>query len=245
MAKVTTERPRSGGKDRLKGENRKFQKEPWDEKPKRESIRKKYRVAGVDKEFTDVLGPLYGYLLKQVDRPWNDVWSEICSHLPANSVQGSHIRDHVFDFVELDVQMIDGVPHHTEGYKFYSWRQFLLYVHPETGILSKISNKGRLSKISKRKPVYNIVYRKDKTYVKHDDIWYLVKFTQVPLFQKYQIQKDGKWIWIYDYKNKFLCQLQKRYIKYDDAMSLYGKQIVCTNKQQISSSEIRKQELRR
>jgi hypothetical protein len=81
------------------------------------------------KNFTDLISPLQRYLHKQIGRPWNDVWSEICQTIPNGGVSLSHARDHIFDFVDLHNNGIQG------GYQMY-------YVNPD-GILVAHSAKPR------------------------------------------------------------------------------------------------------
>ena len=101
MNKVVIERTRYGGKGgsrktydkaSLPREKRSFKGVDVDLRPKRESMRKKHRVNGDAKEFSDLLGPLEGYLFSKVGEPWNDVWSDICSVLKGNSLQADHIK---------------------------------------------------------------------------------------------------------------------------------------------------------
>jgi len=63
-----------------KGEKRAWQRHADDELPKREQIGAKWDNHRGGKQFTDVLGPLYRYLLKQVGRPWDKVYSEIAQN---------------------------------------------------------------------------------------------------------------------------------------------------------------------
>jgi hypothetical protein len=111
MKKVVTERYRDGGGIKQpKGEKRRLQKEGLD-CDKRQKLRLRWKLAQCSKEFTDVLGPLYGYLIKQIGRPWNDVYSEVVANLPKGTVTNDHIYTHLWQFVEKDVQMIDGRPY--------------------------------------------------------------------------------------------------------------------------------------
>lgn len=118
MNKVVIERPRYGGnggsrktyeKASLPREKRVFKGVDVDLRPKRESMRKKHRVNGDAKEFSDLLGPLEGYLRSKVGERWDDVWSDICKVLKGNSLQAAHIKGHV-------KQMVGGIPHSGETY---------------------------------------------------------------------------------------------------------------------------------
>lgn len=63
--------------------------EDW---PTYEGMRRRYRDY---KGFGDRLRPLWRYLDKQVGRLWVDVWSDICAHADARSIDGYHLRTHV------------------------------------------------------------------------------------------------------------------------------------------------------
>jgi len=122
MKKVVTERPRWGS-DHKNRDNLKIRKNIIVIEEDGEisdtttpggkfSTRAKYYER---KSFSDLLGPLKSYLKSQVDRPWDIVWSEISQNLPASGVLNIHIRDHIEDFVTLDVEKIDGVFFNTDG----------------------------------------------------------------------------------------------------------------------------------
>lgn len=51
------------------------------------------------KEFTDVLGPLRRWVGKQVGRPWNKVYSEICQVIDKRKVTHAHVLDHLYNWV--------------------------------------------------------------------------------------------------------------------------------------------------
>jgi len=142
MGKVVTEHPRSGqgydpGVVRRKP-NRGRVGEDYEQYSCHEGMRRPWLQGyGELKGFSDVLGPLWGYLRKSVGRPWNDVWSEMCAHLDLRSVQGFHIKSHVFSHyqgVALHVRMVRGTPYvpHSHG----RWEPYSgLYVDPGTGLL--------------------------------------------------------------------------------------------------------------
>jgi hypothetical protein len=95
------------------------------------------------KQFGEHLGPLYRYLRKQVDRPWNKVYGELCAGLDRRNVVQNHLFQHIDNRVALETTLLDG-----EVF-VRSWRGlmrvadsgFTMYVHPRTGIL--LLNRGR------------------------------------------------------------------------------------------------------
>jgi hypothetical protein len=62
----------------------------------------------------DRLAPLHRWLAKQVGRPWDDVYSEICQVADARSLRGYHLRQHVRDYVDAT------------GGDAWSWARFVV-----------------------------------------------------------------------------------------------------------------------
>ena len=87
-----------------------------------------------DKEFRDHLAPLKRLLRKNVGRPWDKVYSEICEFADRRSVQGFHLLDHVDYFVERNC-WIEGRKVMSVGRWGGAGEVKGLYVHPKTGIL--------------------------------------------------------------------------------------------------------------
>lgn len=252
MAKVVTERPRSGPRVKApKGEHR---RRDWEERhgcePYSEKIGRKWH-SWEGKNFTDVLGPLYGYLLKQVGRPWDKVYSEICRHLPADSVQGSHIRDHVFQFVELHVKMIDGKPYNSEGtYPIHHYNRgypFGLYVNPVTGLLCKL----KAEPLPRRKrtfagvPVPGVT---DRQYHKIEGVWYELTLKSVASPEPeinsriYYTRQNIRWS-----SSRYELHSDvgyKKELSYSERYELYGGDFVATAKRQLNSKEIKRAGLR-
>ena len=86
------------------------------------------------KHFDDLLGPLRKWLHKQVNRPWDKVYSELVAGIDRRSTVGQHLIDHVMWEVAVNVHWDD------QGRlieREYGWREFRrgLFVHPRTGIL--------------------------------------------------------------------------------------------------------------
>ncbi len=91
MAKVIVTRPRVGG-----GWSRERKIPAPEEQPIRESMRARWTSR---KHLNETLAPLRRYLRKQIGRPWNAVYAEICANLSVTSAVQQHVRDHLDDFV--------------------------------------------------------------------------------------------------------------------------------------------------
>lgn len=99
------------------------------------------------KESTDVLRPLHGYLLKNVGRPWDAVWSEMCSILRSGGVGVSHILEaHVNVYDNCFRGIGNGRYYYYDGDAFWGTRiggnslspvRDGFYVDPTTRLLCK------------------------------------------------------------------------------------------------------------
>jgi len=133
---ITPPRYKGWGTNRSKG--REAQRDPED-LPAKESMRKKHIVGWGGKEFSDFLTPLCRFLEKNVGRPWNKVYSEICEHADARSIDGWHLRQHV----SLEVRQNVTAGEDNKIYGMYYYYQPLelnhdtLYVCPKTGLLKR------------------------------------------------------------------------------------------------------------
>jgi hypothetical protein len=120
-----------------------------DDAPAREGIKACWGSG--TKLLNEHLGPLRRYLDKQVGRPWDTVFSEICRHINRNSAVQDHVRDHVEDYVATHVILIDGVPcdgsrSRTYGRPLSKLRYRPWYVCPRTGLLRRVEVVGRKPK---------------------------------------------------------------------------------------------------
>lgn len=106
-----------------------------------EGMTKRHAVANNQKQFGEHLNPLYGVVRKNVGRPWDDVYSELCEVFDMRSVVNAHILQHLWQKVERYTFIKDGVVMVRELYRngahpledaFCEY-----YIHPVTGILSK------------------------------------------------------------------------------------------------------------
>lgn len=135
MDKVIVERPRGGW--RVQGDGRK-----WRNSKYRGSHLGMKRGHAHPKWLSENLAPLKRWLHKQVHRPWDKVYAELCSGIDRRSTVQAHIFEHIDGFVECRAELRDGqvwVPAER-------WRSRLrtllseaahveLFVHPVTGIL--------------------------------------------------------------------------------------------------------------
>jgi hypothetical protein len=191
MAKVIVERPRRGSRWRFTPKGSRKRARLGDEGlPKREGMKRPWR--SWTKDLNEHLGPLRRYLESQVGRPWNKVYSEICTHINRNSAVQDHVRDHVDDYVERNVLLIDGVPCAATG-RFYGeplakhrWNRW--YVCPRTGLLRRVERRAekQRSKAAPR-PV-----RVDDAHVclRMDGGWRLVTVQKLPLDPTLSLDRD-------------------------------------------------------
>lgn len=106
MNKLLCERPRYG-EDYSKFGNKNTLLEDL---PTKESMRKPYGGRyGRGKQLNDYLAPLRRFLESKVGSLWDDVYSEIRANINPNSTVQQHVLEHIFGYVEINVQYIDGV----------------------------------------------------------------------------------------------------------------------------------------
>ncbi len=143
--RVVTERPRQGSRNR----NRKthfrvhdvdacFQ-DALDSMPHSEKMVRYFRGPKGDgyKDFSDVLGPIKGFLFKRVGDKWDDIYSEIRQALPANSPEPvRHIYEvHIKGQVEQNcISDVNGRIWESDGRRIVD----RFYVHPATRTLEYI-----------------------------------------------------------------------------------------------------------
>jgi hypothetical protein len=135
MHKVVVERERGGKRGNRKwGMRIAFVPDgDYDEQPKFVSSARRRQYGYNYKWFTDVLGPLEGFLRSNLGRPWDKVFSELRQGLDVRKVTGRHIFDHLKFMVETDCRIaadrkVYARPRGREVTGFY--------VHPRSGLLS-------------------------------------------------------------------------------------------------------------
>ena len=205
MGKVITERERAGGQRSRAGRDGgsvpwRGHEDSYDDQPKRGKISPVGRHGWHTKEFTDVLPPIYGFLRKQIGRPWDKIYSELCKHLDKRKLTHAHVFTHVFQFVGLHVRRCtDGIYRETGGIygRLNDQGEYVesgpspeLYVHPRTGLLRKNKKEGRHARKARleREKTYNqLRFTDGREWRKIDGIWYdyrLVPFNSNDHFPK-------------------------------------------------------------
>jgi hypothetical protein len=187
MAKVIVERPRikSRAWKKPKGYQRRMRQYGDDGPPVREGMKSCWE--GGTKELNEHLGPLRRYLDKQVGRPWDKVFSEICAHIDRNSAVQDHVRDHVEDYVATHVILTDGVPcNGMGGYGYgkplHQFRHRPWYVCPRTGLLRrvKVASRKRPRRPKQESPPNYIPVSETLQCRFIDGAWHLVILSPLP-----------------------------------------------------------------
>ena len=139
--------------------------------------------AAYDKSFTDVLGPIDGYLRKQVGRKWDDVYSELSKALGQGTWPIRHILEQHIDVETNTYRARDGGVYADakHGYNYrvdrseagHFWRRPDFYVEPETGVLRE-SKKG--APAPKKKTIRKLDAGNGKWYAQIKGVWYLGSF---------------------------------------------------------------------
>jgi hypothetical protein len=196
MGKIITERERGGSSAKSLKTGVVV---PWrgheadyDDQPKRAKISARSQYGYNHKEFTDVLSPLMGFIRKQVGRPWNKVYSEMCKILDKGKVTHKHVLDHVFNWVGRTViHCKDGIyrePDQVSGFfdDQGKWqitsRAPDFYVHPKTGILkrNKVETKAiRKARYAKPKK-FDMIDFGNYEYRRIGAIWFRFEYLPCP-----------------------------------------------------------------
>lgn len=180
------ERPRSGRRISLKkvtGFKKQLYKITQD--AIQDGLLNPYLIKPINKSkyLSDHLGPLRRFLRSKVGQPWNEVYSQLCQRLDPSTMAGKHVIDHVWDYVERHVEIIDGGVYRKpyRGYRrqLDAYHRDRFYIHPETGILCAVEKVPRMQE-SKQKQTDIVIIDNYHQYHKINEIWYLITFEDFP-----------------------------------------------------------------
>ncbi|MCC6980002.1 MAG: hypothetical protein IT343_16910 [Candidatus Melainabacteria bacterium] len=225
MHKVIAEPGRRGGHDFVK--SRVTIDRDDDTLPKREGIRRKGSYDRKNSQHN--YNPLRRYLASKVGQQWNAVFSDICANNDLrNKVQGE-VREHVGWMVHTAVEVIDGLPHATDGYRI--WRDF--WVHPDTGVLMAAPRDKRYRWRGWKTNHEQVAIDASTKYVKVDGIWYKVTFK--PFIHDQCDDSVGTFDCIFLGSLSRSLDTARRQLRQE-----WGAEICAVKKRQIGSAEIRK-----
>lgn len=132
-----------------------------------------------DRERDSNFAPLRHYLVSQVGRPWNQVFSDISHSTRSKSLTADEVRQAIEGMVEQTVQIIDGKPHDERGLPIVSRYWSPVWVHPQTGILMRSPQQPK--RRYTRKPTHEQIEIDASTkLVKLNDLWFVVSFEPLP-----------------------------------------------------------------
>jgi hypothetical protein len=182
MSKVIVERPRLGGGQRWKKKRgRSARAEAGEESPGHEGM--KSRLVADRRSLNENLALLRRWLLAAVGRPWDKVFADISGGLDVRSALHKHLRDHLRDYVALDV--VAGADGGLWAPQRNGWRlvplsrsTFLVWVDPRTGLLRRVDRTP--GRVPRSAPVTRIDL--DPLAQLHclDGIWYHVTLAPIP-----------------------------------------------------------------
>lgn len=184
--KILVERPRKYD-EWSKPKYRKKIDEFIDDLPKYASMKRSEKRHNPTKVLNENLSPLWRFFEKNIGRPWNDVWAEICKNIDSRSTVKNHVKQHAYLPNEYKIMMIGGIPHrydYGEPTPIY-WPDYRFYVNPETGILERPPKKPKRILAD----VVKLIIKKDEDWyelIKGNWFWFCVEKTTVtyPRFDK-------------------------------------------------------------
>jgi len=197
MDKVIVERPRRGGG--VQGDGRQWRNSR--ERGSHLGMTQGYRYR---KGLNENLAPLRRWLHKQVHRPWDKVYAELCSGIDRRSTVQAHIFLHIDDFVEREAVLRDG-----EVWVRKSWwrsggervplrdaAHVELFVHPATGILlpNRLRRQGRQQEAAKRRQAVadRLVIDAFTEWHRIDGCWFEVRLAPFPEPQGDSARQDKR-----------------------------------------------------
>lgn len=237
MHTVVVERPRAGRSWAGRFPRPKI---PFDDLPIFEDIKRPHTHR---KHFTDLLGPLRRWLQAQLGRPWSDVYSEACAVIKPDSVVRAHIKTHLLELVQRHTFVRDSrIWYFTNRWRWEElpveeaaspWSPF--YVHPLTGLLCRAPDRPRRRwrnpAAERRAAVQRWI--DDATVLRRlDGCWFECRMAGFPK----AFAKDES-PWRYDMaERKLICGSQAR--------AIYGREVFCVAKRQLSRRELLERGLR-
>ncbi len=189
MFKKLVERPRHRAYRQTRGraQRRRDMLEP-------ESAPIRERMSRHDKSLNENLAPLRRYLLSQVGRKWNDVYSDIRKNLRPRRATHLHVLQHLEQMVVTHVVMIDGQPHrpYHDSYRGLTplsprrWSD-VVWVDPTSGLLRRVVVPPK-PRDEDDPDVVNV--NRTTAYRRLKGVWYRVTLSEIPPPGLYEQTRD-------------------------------------------------------
>jgi len=233
MHKVICEEPRHGGGPEKYSRRANL---PHELLVKFEGIRRSHKDR---KRFGEHLGPLRRWLRSQLGRRWDDVYSEACAVIKPDSVVRNHIKFHLLQFVQRNTFMRDGAVWCFSGFwgrreipvEEIAGRWSPFYVHPQTGLLCEIqarANRKWRDKAAERRASIQRWISDEIVLHQIKGIWFECAMTGFP-------ERFARG------ENPLQFDLTERcLISPSRAREIYGREVRCVAKRQLSRQELRK-----
>ncbi|MCU0865995.1 MAG: hypothetical protein MUC36_19600 [Planctomycetes bacterium] len=246
MSKVIVERARVGA---CRLENRPPLRDEGESPPVVIGVRRDARLRGGQKELNENLRPLQRYLHAQVGRPWDDVWSEICSHVKLTSAVQKHVRDHIPDFVAITTWTDGGQVWVASalGPKLLSHSWHRLFVDPATGLLAENPSPRRLRRCplavdgEERWQRMRVISATRQLHLLADGAWWDVTLAPIPRITVREMQAANSW----RARVKVVDVVHRAGLSTRSPRELYGlDNVYAIDKRQLSKRDMRRLGLR-
>ena len=191
-----------------------------------------------DKSFGENLAPLKRFIEKQIGRPWNKVYSEICQHNSKAGAVGLHIFQHLFFYIETDtIKDERGRIFTKAGEQGSWWRKSAelifgaLYVDPDDNIIKRYRRNKAQAKA--KEPTRFIRVNAHITLEQEHGIWYAYTWTETPRHSQVRQTKHGPRV----FYTKVYCHKKNQEVSYPEN-SHYAR-----SKHQLNKRELKKHKL--
>ena len=200
MHKVVVERPRHGSRQTNRKWGQRLAYVPdkeYDDQPKFVSSGARRQYGQEHKFFSDLLGPLEGYLRSNLGRPWDKIFSELRQGLDVRKVTGRHIFDHLESMVETNCWIGEDRKVYARSRGWYSHGREVsgFYVHPRSGLLSVVPQQSRRERKKMKlmnQEINEVRLDDQRSFRLIDGLWYFVDYecVEVGRYQKVQSKSD-------------------------------------------------------
>ncbi|MFC4311765.1 hypothetical protein ACFPN2_21960 [Steroidobacter flavus] len=217
------------------------------------------RVGYGYRSLNENLAPLRRYLLAQVGRPWDKVFSEICAGIDRRNTVQQHIHQHIEDFIATrvairDEELIDL----SSPFRHAAEISQPLYVDPRTGLIriNKKYRRGYRGYYAERKAQEQAemaacrrVLDERTLLLRLEELWFEVKLAELPASQEVLTLVKGrrriKVIVERRYDAVFRRETSRAHTDWDERKRLYGaRDLYAVSKRQLSTRELKAHGLR-